>query len=113
MRKRLTFIAATLALTAVAAVACAQRQGTNTAPASGRYLPEYTKESDLVLPKSWRSWVYVGSPLTPDGLTEGKEGFSEYHNVYIELGSSTLVTLASITGAFSWWRNIPGTGAAI
>jgi hypothetical protein len=26
---------------------------------------------------------------------------------------STLVTLASINGAFSRWRNIPGTGAAI
>ena len=93
-------------------MAWAQRRGTNTAPASGRYLSEYTKESDLVLTKNWRSWVYVGSPLTPYGLTEGKEGFSQYHNVYIELGSSTLVTLGSITGAFSWWRNIPGTGAA-
>jgi hypothetical protein len=40
MRKTLTFLVALLALTAVAAVVFAQRQGTNTAPASGRYLPE-------------------------------------------------------------------------
>jgi hypothetical protein len=26
-----------------------------------------------------RSWVYVGSPLTPDGLNGNKEGFPEYH----------------------------------
>jgi hypothetical protein len=87
MRKRLTFAVAILTLAAVATVVFAQRQGTNTAPASGRYLPEYTKDGDLVLPKNWRSWVYVGSPLTPDGLNDSKEGFPEYHNVYIEPGS--------------------------
>ena len=55
MRKKLTFVVATLALGAVSTVVFAQRQGTNTAPASGRYLPEYTKDGDLVLPKNWRS----------------------------------------------------------
>jgi hypothetical protein len=85
--RKLTFMVALLALTAVAAVVFAQRQGTNTAPATGRYLPEYTKDGDLVLPKNWRSWVYVGSPLTPDGLNDSKEAFPEYHNVYIEPGS--------------------------
>jgi hypothetical protein len=40
-----------------------------------------------MLPKNWRSWVYVGSPLTPDALSNGKAGFPEYHNVYIEPGS--------------------------
>jgi len=68
-------------------VVFAQRQGTNTAPAHGRYLPEYTKDGDLILPKNWRSWIYVGSPLTPDALNNGKAGFPEYHNVYIEPGS--------------------------
>ena len=87
MRKKLTFGVAILAFAAVATVVFAQRQGTNTAPASGRYLPEYTKDGDLVLPKNWRSWVYVGSPLTPDGLNDSKENFPEYHNVYIEPGS--------------------------
>jgi hypothetical protein len=52
-----------------------------------RYLPEYTKEGDLILPKNWREWVFVGSPLTPDALNNGKAGFPEYHNVYIEPGS--------------------------
>src|SRR5690242_19880491 len=87
MMKKLTLILATLALGAMATVVFAQRQGTNTATASGRYPPEYTKEGDLILPKNWRSWVYVGSPLTPDALNNGKAGFPEYHNVYIEPGS--------------------------
>ncbi len=87
MVKRLVFAVAILALSATTAMVFAQRQGTNTTPAKGRYLPEYTKEGDLILPKNWRSWVYVGSPLTPDGLNDNKEAFPEYHNVYIEPGS--------------------------
>jgi len=87
MRKKLTYAIAILALGAVTTAVSADRQSTNTAPARGRYLPEYTKDGDLMLPKNWRSWVYVGSPLTPDGLNGGHAGFPEYHNVYIEPGS--------------------------
>jgi hypothetical protein len=81
--RTVTFVVTLLALGAITTVVVAKRQGTNTAPANGRYLPEYTKESDLILPKNWRSWVYVGSPLTPDALNNGMAGFPEYHNVYI------------------------------
>ena len=52
-----------------------------------RYLPEYTASGDLILPKNFHEWVYVGSPLTPNALNGGKAGFPEYHNVYIEPGS--------------------------
>src|SRR5262245_48163841 len=52
-----------------------------------RYLPEYTASGDLVLPKNFHEWVYVGSPLTPNALNGGEAGFPEYHNVYIEPGS--------------------------
>ncbi|HKF67125.1 MAG TPA: cytochrome P460 family protein [Vicinamibacterales bacterium] len=90
MTRTLTYAAAILALGAVTTVVFADRQATNTAPAHGRYLPEYTKEGDLLLPKNWRSWIYVGSPLTPNGLNNGKAGFPEFHNVYIEPGSYDL-----------------------
>src|SRR5262249_61814503 len=52
-----------------------------------RYLPEYTADGDLILPKNFEKWVYVGSPLTPNALNGGKAGFPEFHNVYIEPGS--------------------------
>jgi hypothetical protein len=52
-----------------------------------RYLPEYTASGDLILPKNFHEWVYVGSPLTPNALNGGEAGFPEYHNVYIEPGS--------------------------
>jgi hypothetical protein len=56
-------------------------------PTKPRYLPEYTPSGDLVLPKDFHEWVYVGSPLTPNALNGGKAGFPEFHNVYIEPGS--------------------------
>lgn len=59
----------------------------NTALNRARYLPEYTASGDLILPKNFAEWIYVGSPLTPHGLNGGKAGFPEYHNVYIEPGS--------------------------
>src|SRR5262249_40145477 len=52
-----------------------------------RYLPEYTNSGDLILPKDFHEWVYVGSPLTPNALNGGSAGFPEFHNVYIEPGS--------------------------
>lgn len=56
-------------------------------PARKRYLPEYTDSGELKLPKNFNEWVYVGSPLTPNGLNGGKANFPEFHNVYIEPGS--------------------------
>jgi hypothetical protein len=56
-------------------------------PAGSRYLPEYAASGELMLPKGYRDWVYVGSPLTPNALNDGHAGFPEYHNVYIEPGS--------------------------
>src|SRR5262249_9115571 len=87
MRKNLVVTVGIIGLCAIGTVVFAQRQETNTALVRQRYLPQYTKDGDLVLPKNWRTWVYLGSPLTPDGLNGGKAGFPEYHNVYMEPGS--------------------------
>jgi hypothetical protein len=35
-------------------------------------------------PATFRRWVFVGAPLTPNGLNNGKAGFPEYHHVYVE-----------------------------
>src|SRR5262249_5140198 len=48
------------------------------------YPAQYTASGDLLLPKNFNEWVYVGSPLTPNALNGGMAGFPEYHNVYIE-----------------------------
>ena len=38
----------------------------------------------MKLPTGFRRWVFVGAPLTPNGLNNGQAGFPEYHHVYIE-----------------------------
>jgi hypothetical protein len=35
-------------------------------------------------PRVFRRWVFLGSPLTPDGLNGGAANFPEFHNVYVE-----------------------------
>lgn len=75
---------ALLACVALSAIALAQSSGESHAK---RYLPEYTSSGELILPKNFHEWVFVGSPLTPNALNGGKANFPEYHNVYIEPGS--------------------------
>lgn len=69
---------------AATATAVAAANSDTSIPGTARYLPEYTADGDLVLPKNFEKWVYVGSPLTPDALNNGKANFPEFHNVYIE-----------------------------
>lgn len=38
---------------------------------------------ELVLPEGYRTWVFVGAPLTPNGLNNGQAAFPEFHHVYI------------------------------
>ena len=44
----------------------------------------FDSDGKLELPTGFRKWVFVGAPLTPNGLNDGKAGFPEYHNVYVE-----------------------------
>ncbi len=46
--------------------------------------PQYTTDGKLKLPTGYRKWVFIGAPLTPNGLNNGKAGFPEFHNVYVE-----------------------------
>lgn len=43
----------------------------------------FNKRDELVLPEGFREWVFIGAPLTPHGLNNGKAGFPEYHHVYV------------------------------
>ena len=43
----------------------------------------FNTQSELVLPEGFREWVFIGAPLTPHGLNNGKAGFPEYHHVYV------------------------------
>ena len=86
MRTRYLGALAVTALVASGVIATnlfAQSSSSNSAqPAC--YPPQYTTSGELILPKNFHEWVYVGSPLTPNALNNGKAGFPEFHNVYIE-----------------------------
>ena len=47
---------------------------------------DYYKFTDgkLERPTGYREWIYVGTPLTPNDLNDGKAAFPEFHNVYID-----------------------------
>lgn len=45
--------------------------------------PKWTDNGELKLPNGYHGWVFLGAPLTPHALNNGKAGFPEYHNVYI------------------------------
>jgi hypothetical protein len=44
----------------------------------------FNADGTVQLPTGFRKWVFVGAPLTPNGLNNGKANFPEYHHVYIE-----------------------------
>jgi hypothetical protein len=45
------------------------------------------KGDQLERPTGFREWVYVGTPVTPNDLNNGKAAFPEHHNVYIDPAS--------------------------
>jgi hypothetical protein len=44
-------------------------------------------DGQLERPTGFREWVYVGTPVTPNDLNDGKAAFPEHHNVYIDPAS--------------------------
>lgn len=46
--------------------------------------PHYDSQGQLLRTDGWREWVFIGAPLTPNSLNDGKAPFPEFHNVYIE-----------------------------
>lgn len=41
-------------------------------------------KNKLKQPVDFREWVFLGAPLTPNALNNGKANFPEFHNVYVQ-----------------------------
>jgi hypothetical protein len=78
----------------IAKPVAAQSQESSAAQ-SQEYTAVYNADGTLPVPTGFRKWVFVGAPLTPEGLNSGKyncdqpggctkSNFPEYHHVYIE-----------------------------
>ena len=48
---------------------------------------KYTTKGELIMPKNFRQWVFVGAPVTPNDMNDGKAAFPEFHHVYINPAS--------------------------
>lgn len=46
--------------------------------------PKFSASGELLQPQGFRQWMFIGAPLTPNGLNGGEAGFPEFHNVYVE-----------------------------
>ena len=55
-----------------------------TAQPSMRVGASYTADGQLNRPDNWREWIYVGTPVTPNDMNDGKAAFPEFHNVYVD-----------------------------
>ena len=42
------------------------------------------KDGQLERPTDYREWIYVGTPVTPNDMNDGKAAFPEFHNVYMD-----------------------------
>lgn len=43
----------------------------------------FNRNAELVRPTGYRKWIYVGTPLTPHDMNNGRAAFPEFHSVYI------------------------------
>ncbi|SFH61557.1 Cytochrome P460 [Nitrosospira sp. Nsp14] len=48
---------------------------------------KFNKAAELVRPTDYREWIFVGAPVTPKDMNDGKPAFPEFHNVYIDPAS--------------------------
>jgi hypothetical protein len=81
MRKIPTLVILGLAVVAASSL---PRYSGHVVAAAAQSAAVFDADGKLELPAGYRRWVFVGAPLTPNGLNNGKAGFPEYHHVYIE-----------------------------
>ena len=56
-------------------------------PALADSVAKFNKAGELSRPTGYREWIYIGAPLTPNDMNNGKAAFPEFHNVYIDPAS--------------------------
>ena len=84
-KESLTKAALTATTAALFMAGCSQ--SASTAPAAATTSADFWEMSagtTLKRPENYRTWVYVGTPLTPNDMNNGKAAFQEFHSVYID-----------------------------
>lgn len=73
-----------LGVAAAALLAGCQPAASSSADTANKSYFSISTDGTLLRPENYRSWVYVGTPLTPNDMNNGKAAFQEFHNVYID-----------------------------
>ena len=68
----------------VAAASSLSRYSNPVAADSSQTTAVFDSDGKMKLPVGYRRWVFIGAPLTPNALNNGKANFPEYHHVYVE-----------------------------
>ncbi len=76
-----------LGLGVVAAVTVAALQVVSTGISADTNAYFKIADGELARPTGYREWIYVGTPVTPNDMNNGKAAFPEFHNVYIDPAS--------------------------
>lgn len=45
---------------------------------------KFNQKGELIRPENYRDWIFVGAPVTPNDMNNGKAPFPEFHYVYID-----------------------------
>ena len=51
---------------------------------AGKRFANFDGNDQLARPTGYREWIYIGAPLTPNDMNNGKAAFPEFHNVYMD-----------------------------
>jgi cytochrome c553 len=88
MHKKTTLLlgAATVTFTTLGC-AMAMSAGSESSVAEQATTYRLNAQGELIRPTDYRRWVYVGTPVTPNDMNNGKAAFPEHHNVYIHPSS--------------------------
>jgi hypothetical protein len=82
--RRQQYLAVTLSGLAAIGASVALFRTTPVVAQAQRSAAVFNSDGKMQLPTGYRRWVFVGAPLTPNGLNNGMANFPEYHNVYVE-----------------------------
>ena len=63
--------------------------GVSISKAESKDYAKFDKDGKLIQPENyeWRTWMYIGTPITPNSLNPPEAPFPEFHNVYIDPAS--------------------------
>mgnify|MGYP003673793215 CR=1 FL=1 len=92
LKKTLLNVVASFVLLSVVLVAQAASSGATENKAHGHHQHDknyarFTKDNELLRPKNYREWIFIGAPVTPNDMNDGSPAFPEFHNTYIDPAS--------------------------